>query len=178
MMRNYAVVDCLNRRLYVRHAAPSEQQQKELAKTLRRGGFVAVQLQRKEPLAITCTVCVNGETLEMLVDSAAPWSCVDVRQRERLRLKVVAAPAKITGVGRTGMRGVGVATVKSFKLADVDVKIRNLAVFDLADWGFAAPDAALGEVQGILGGDALNAAGAVIDCRALKLWVKQSASKR
>jgi len=58
------------------------------------------------------------------------------------------------------------------------VKITNVAVFDLANWGFAAPDAALSEVQGILGGDALNAAGAVIDCHALKLWVKQSGPKR
>jgi len=48
----------------------------------------------------------------------------------------------------------------------------------LADWGFAASDAGLGEVQGILGGDALNAAGAVIDCQALKLWVKPSGAKR
>ena len=120
----------------------------------------AVQLQRKDPLALTCPALVNGEMLEILVDSAAPWSCADARQRERLRLKTTASPAKITGVGRAGTRGVGVATVKSFRLADVDVKITNLAVFDLADWGFAAPDAALSEVEGILGCDALNAAGA------------------
>jgi hypothetical protein len=178
LMRNYAVIDCLNRRLYVRHMTPSEQQQKEFADVLRRGGFVAVQLQRKEPLALTCPALLNGEKLEMLVDSAAPWSCVDVRQRERLKLRTTASPARITGVGRTGTRGVGVATVKSFQLADVHVKITNLAVFDLTDWGFAASDAALSEVQGILGGDALNAAGAVIDCHGLKLWVKSSGSKR
>jgi len=178
LMRNFGVVDCLNRRLYVRRVAPPEPQQKEFEEALRRDGFVAVQLQRKEPLALTCTVRVNGERLEMLVDSAAPWSCVDVRQRERLRLKVDASPARITGVGRTSTRGVGVAAVKSFRLADVDVKITNVAVFDLADWGLAVPEAALSEVQGILGGDALNATGAIIDCHALKLWVKQSASKR
>ncbi len=178
LMRHYAVLDCPNLRLYVRHGVPSEHQREQLEESLRRRGFVAVQLQRKEALALACPAFVNGETLEMLVDSAAPWSCVDVRQRERLGLKVVAAPAKITGVGRTGMRGVGVATVKSFKLADVAVKTTNLAVFDLADWGFAAPEAPLSEVQGILGGDTLNAAGAVIDCHALKLWVKPSSPKR
>lgn len=178
LRRNHAVVDCLNRRLDVRRGAPSQPQQKEFEAALGRGGFVAVQLLVKEPLALSCPVLVNGEPLEMLVDSAAPWSCVDVRQRERLRLGVNASPVKITGVGRTGIRGAGVATVKSFQLEDLDVKIRNLAVLDLADWGFAAPDAALGEVQGILGGDALNAAGAIIDCHALKLWVRRSGPTR
>jgi len=178
LTRNNAVMDCLNRRLYVRPVAPSESEQKEFEMVLRRGGFVAVPLQRQEPLALTCPALVNGEPLEMLVDSAAPWSCVDVRQCDRLRLKTTASPARITGVGRTGTRGVGVAAVKSFKLADVDVKTTNVAVFDLADWGFAAPDAVLNLVQGILGGDALNAAGAVIDCRALKLWAKPSGPKR
>jgi len=178
LMRNYAVLDCLNQRLYVRHIAPAGPQQNELEEALRRGGFVAVPLNRKEPLALTASAWVNGERVEMLVDSAAPWSCVDVLQYERLRLKLAPSPARITGVGRTGTRGVSAATVKSFRLADVDVKITNVAVFDLADWGFAASDAALGEVHGILGGDALNAVGAIIDCRALKLWVKPAGTKR
>jgi hypothetical protein len=162
----------------VRRVAPTEPEQKEFEMTLRRGGFAAVPLQRQAPLALTCRALVNGEPLEMLVDSAAPWSCVDVRQRERLRLKTTASPARITGVGRTGTRGVGVAALKSFRLAEGDVKLMNVAIFDLADWGFAAPDSALNQVQGILGGDALNAAGAVIDCHALKLWVKPAGLKR
>ena len=178
LLRNFGVVDCLNRRLYVRHLAPSEQQQAEFEESLLRAGFVAVPLQRKQPLALTGPARVNGESLEMLLDSAAPWSCVDARQCGRLRLKAVASPAKITGAGRTGARGVGVATVESFRLADLDVPIRNVAVFDLADWGFAASDAVLSDVQGILGAEALKATGAVIDCHALKLWGKRSRSKR
>ncbi len=110
----------------------------------------------------------------MLVDSAAPWSCVDVRQAERLKLKTTVSPAKLTGVSRTGTRSVGVATVKSFRLAAVDVKITNVAVFDLADWGLAASDAALSDVQGIFGGEILAAMSVVIDCHALTLWLKRS----
>lgn len=178
LIRNFCVVDSRNRRLYGRHGAPTAGEQEEFEEALRRGGFLAVQLERKEPLALTCFARVNGENLEMLVDSAAPWSCVDVRQAGRLKLKTTASPARITGVGRTGTRGVSVAAVKSFQLAEVNVKITNLAVFNLGDWGFAVPDAPLSEVQGILGGDALNAASAVIDCHALKLWVKSSRAKR
>jgi predicted aspartyl protease len=173
LIRNFGVVDCLNRRLYVRHVGPSEQQQAELEATLRRSGFVAVPLHGQTPLTLAGPARVNGEPLEMLVDSAAPWTCVDVRQVERLRLKPTASPAKLTGVGRTGTHRVGVATVKSFRLADVEVKLANVAVLDLADWGLAAPDAALSEVQGLLGGEMLAAMSAVIDCHASRLWLKR-----
>ena len=47
LMRNFCVIDCPDSRLYVRSAAPSEQQQREFEEALRLGGFVAVQLNAR-----------------------------------------------------------------------------------------------------------------------------------
>jgi len=171
LMRNFAVIDCLNRRLYVRRARLAEQPQEDFEEALRRDGYVAVKLERKTPLALTCAARVNGAPVEMLVDTAAVWSCLDARQTGRLGLKPLPSPGKIIGVGATGRRVVAVAEVKSLLLGDVAIKRVNFGLLDLSDWGLAAAGKDLSEVQGILGGGELGASSAVIDCHALKLWI-------
>lgn len=172
LQRNFAVLDCGRRRLFTRRTALSELGQSEFEAALRRAGFREVELRLKPPPALTIAARVNGEPLAMLLDSGAVWSCVDERQCARLKLKPLPSAARITGAGATGTRSVAVAGVKSLQLGEVSLKDTTVALFDLADWGFAAPDQALGEVQGILGGDLLAATGAVIDCHRLKLWLK------
>jgi predicted aspartyl protease len=174
LRRHFAVVDGLNRRLYTRRRAPTGLEQGILEAALRRNGFVDVKLSLKQPPAITCAARVNEQPLEMLVDTAALWSALDVRQLDRLGLRALPTAAKISGVGHTGTRGVAVGEAKSFTLGDVPVKNAHFAVMDLSDWGLAAPGKGLSEVQGILGGAELLANGALVDCGALKLWVRRS----
>ncbi|MEK7706797.1 MAG: pepsin/retropepsin-like aspartic protease family protein [Verrucomicrobiota bacterium] len=173
LRRHFAVIDCLNQRLYVRSSAPTEQEQIKLEGILRANGFEAVALDLKNPLAITCPARVNDQPVEMLVDTGAVWSTLDVRQLDRLGLRALPTLAKISGVGRTGTRGVAVGEAESFALGDVRMKDANFALMDLSDWGLAAPGKELSEVQGILGGAELLANGALIDCHRLKLWVKR-----
>jgi predicted aspartyl protease len=174
LMRNFAVIDCLNRRLYVRRAMLSEQQQEDFEETLRRNGYVAVKLERKDPLALTCPARVNAEPVEMLVDTGAVWSCLDAGQAQRLHLKPLPTPRRISGAGATGTRAFAVAEVKSLAFGDVAMKGANFALLDLGDWGFAAPGKGLSEVHGILGGSELTAGSAIIDCHRLMVWVKRS----
>jgi predicted aspartyl protease len=178
LRRNFAVIDCLNRRLYVRSRAPTEHEQDALEDTLSSRGFAAVGLKLKIPLAITCPARVNGQPVEMLVDTGAVWSALDVRQLDRLGLRALPTPAKVSGVGKAGTRGFAMAEAKSFALGDVTVKNANFAVMDLSDWGFAAPGKGLSEVQGILGGAELVANGVMIDCHSLKLWVQWRGVKK
>jgi hypothetical protein len=96
---------------------------------------------------------------------------VDERQCARLKLKPLPSAAQITGAGATGRRSVAVAEVKLLQLGDVKFRAKTVALFDLGDWGVAAPERALSDVQGILGGELLSATQAVIDCHALKLWL-------
>lgn len=175
LRENFAVIDCGSRRLYPRRAAPDEAEQKILEAAIRRAGFREVELQLKRPPALTVRALVNREPVEMLVDSGAVWSCLDARQSERLRFQPAPSAARITGAGATGTRPVAAAEVQSFQIGGVMMKGMTLAVFDLSDWGLAAPGRTLAEVQGILGGDALAAGEALIDCHALKLWLKSAA---
>jgi len=172
LRRNFAVLDCGQRRLFTRRAALSDAAQSDFEAALRRSGFREIELRLQTPPALTLAARVNGEPLEMLLDSGAVWSCVDERQCARLKLKPMPSAARITGAGETAMRSVAVADVKSLQLGEVNLKDTTVALFDLADWGFAAPDRTLGEVQGILGGELLAATSAVIDCHRLKLWLK------
>ncbi len=174
---NFAVLDCSQRRLFTRRTALSDEAQSEFEGTLRRAGFRQLELRVKTPPALTLTTKVNGEPLEMLLDSGAVWSCVDERQHARLKLKPLPSAARISGAGGAGWRSVAAVEVRLLQLGEVDLKNQTLALFDLADWGFAAPDQALGEVQGILGGDLLAANCAVIDCHRLKLWLKPEGRK-
>lgn len=178
LRRNYAVIDCLNRRLYVRSREPTELEQGTLEEALRGSGFAEVALKLKRPLAITCPARVNGKPVEMLVDTGAVWSTLDLRQLDRLGLRAFPTLAKISGVGKTGTCGVAMAEAKLFALGEVPVKNANFAIMDLSDWGFATPGKELSEVQGILGGTELVANGALIDCHRLKLWVKCGGDKK
>jgi predicted aspartyl protease len=177
LRRNFAVLDCGSRRLFTRRAGLSDEAQRDFNDTLRRAGFRGIELRLKTPPALTLVARVNGEPVELLLDSGAVWSCVDERQCARLKLKPMPSTARITGAGATGLRSVAVADVKSMQLGEVDLQDANVALFDLADWGFAAPEKSLSEVQGILGGDLLAVTSAVIDCHRLKLWLKPAARK-
>lgn len=172
LRRHFAVLDCGSRRLFTRPAAMSEVAQTEFEDALRQAGYAAIPLQLKMPPALTLEARVNGQPVEMLLDSGAAWSCLDQRQCARLKLKPSASTTRITGAGTTGVRPVAVAEVKSLQLGGLELRNATLALFDLADWGFAAPEKALREVQGILGGECLAETSAVIDCHRLKLWVK------
>jgi len=174
---HYAILDCAGQRLYLRRNKPTNEQEKNLEIALRRAGFHALELRLKAPPAITALALLNGQPVEMLVDSGAAWSCIDGRQCERLGLKPLPSMTRISGAGKTGIRSVAVAQTKTFQLGDVTVKNANFALFDLADLGFAAPGKTLSEVQGILGGEMLATSSAVIDCHALKLWPKTSRAK-
>lgn len=177
LRRNFAVLDCGQRRLFTRRTALPEEAQSDFEAALRRAGFRELEVRLKTPPALTIAARVNGEPLEMLLDSGAVWSCVDERQCARLKLKPLPSAARIAGAGATGLRNVAAADVKSLQLGEVVLKDTTVALFDLADWGFAAPDKALSEVQGILGGDLLATTSAVIDCHRLKLWLKPSGRK-
>jgi hypothetical protein len=149
----------------------SNEAQCQLEGALRRAGFREIELRLKTPPALTLAARMNGEPLEMLLDSGAVWSCVDERQGARLKLKPLPSAARISGTGGAGWRSVAAAEVRLLQLGETDLRNQTLALFDLADWGFAAPDQVLGAVQGILGGDLLAANRAVIDCHRLKLWL-------
>ena len=167
-----AVLDCGRHRLHTRRPSAKESKPQELETALRRAGFEEVQLWMQSPPALTVHAQANGQAVQLLLDSGAAWSCLDERQVLRLGLKPQPSTTRITGAGKTGTRTVAVTTLRSFALGEREFSPLTLALFDLADWGFAAPEAPLREVQGILGGELLATLNAVIDCQQRKLWIQ------
>ena len=178
LIRSFAMIDCLNRRLYTRHAKPSQEQQTEFESSLRQSGFLSVELRRASPLSLICPARLNGKSVDLLVDTGAVWSCLDTDLARSLGLQLLPTPRQLTGSGMTGRRGFAVAKVGSVELGGAKIPGQNFAVLELRDWGLAAPGAALGDVHGILGGAELAAYNAVIDCHGLKLWLKPLSASR
>jgi predicted aspartyl protease len=178
LVRNCAVIDCANRRLYTRHEPSSKEQQAELENALGQGGFLPVDLKRTNPLALTCPARLNGEPAELLVDTGAVLSCLDTDLAKSLGVKLLPTPRQITGAGATGKRGFAVARIDSIQVGGVEIRSLNFAALHLGDWGLAAPGAALAKVGGILGGPELAAWNAIVDCHGLKLWLKPPSARR
>lgn len=178
LIRNFAIIDCANRRLYTRVAPPLPEQQDALESRLRQDGFVSIDLKRTSPLALTCPARLNGEPVELLVDTGAVWSCLDAAVATRLGLKLLPTPRQIIGAGATGRRTFNVTQAKSVELGGADMGLVNFATLPLEDWGLAASGAALAGVGGILGGTELAAYDAIIDCRAARLWLRRPSVRR
>ena len=111
LIRHHAVIDCAGRRLYLRREALANESMSELAALLRGRGFVAVDLKRHDPLALTCAAKLNGRDVELLVDTGAMWSCLDTETARALELRVDPSANQITGAAAAGKRAIGVTRV-------------------------------------------------------------------
>jgi len=170
LIRHHAVIDCAGRRLYLRREALPRELASELAATLQRRGLVAASMTQRNPPALTCVAKFNGRPVELLVDTAAMWSCLDTETARALELRVLPSVNRISGAAAAGKRGAGVARVKTFEMGGGQTVGVNFAVLELADWGLGTNGRVLNCIGGIWGGDQLLAEAAVIDCSQLKLW--------
>jgi len=177
LREHFAVLDCGTGRMFTRRKSPTAEDSQRFAAAMRSAGFLAVELRRHENLAITCPVKMDDYFFEMLVDSGAAWTCLDWRQAEAWGLKAQSSTTRLSGAANTGTRGLAVAEVKSLRLGKLEIARAMVGLVDMADWGLAQKDTALGEVKGLLGGEMLTTYNAVIDCGELKLWLKPRARK-
>lgn len=177
LRRHFAVLDCGTGRLFTRSDVPTLEDSEEFAAAMRNAGFVAVELRHYENLALTCPTRIDGFAFELLVDSGAAWTCLDWRQAETWGLKPQPSTTRLSGAGNTGNRSLAVAELNSLRLGEIEMTRQKIGLLDLADWGLAQEGKPLGRVKGLLGGEILGAYRAVIDCDALKLWLKPRARK-
>jgi len=171
LIRYNAVVDCAKNRLYLRRSAPSAAEREAFEWRLRQAGWVAIELKRRQPLALTCEAKINGHAVAWLVDAGAVWSCLDAKTAQSLNLRPTPSPNRILGAGAAGQREMEVADLKRFQIGSRELRHMRVAVFNLTDWGLGADGKALKNVEGILGSSELTALGAIIDCHESKLWL-------
>ena len=172
LIRHHAIIDCAGRRLYLREEALANEPMGELEAALRGRGFVASEMKRHDPLALTCAAQLNGRSVELLVDTGAMWSCLDTETARELELRIDPSANQITGVAAAGKRGFGVTRVERLEIGGWKRASVTLAVLALADWGLGPNGKLLNGVGGILGGDEFLTNAAVIDCGQLKLWLR------
>jgi predicted aspartyl protease len=177
LRRHFAVLDCGTGRLFTRREALTADESQRIAATMRRAGYLTVELRYYEKLAITCPASIAGHSFELLVDSGAAWTCLDWQQAETWGLKPQPSTTRLSGAGNTGNRGLAVVPVNSLRLGEMEISRQTIGLLDLADWGLAQEGKALGEVKGLLGGEIFGAYSAVIDCDGLKLWIKPQARR-
>lgn len=170
LVRHNAVIDVAGRRLYLRRAQLTEAERKQLELALRKADWIAVEMKRRAPLALTCTAQVNGYATELLVDSGAAWNCLDVKVAEAMKLRSAPTLNRITGPAATGQRNFAVADLTSWQLGGQPMRETSMAVFSLAEWGLGPDGKLFSDVGGILGGSEFFTKRAMIDCGGLKLW--------
>ena len=181
--RNYCLIDCFQRRLYVRGAKPSDDATSAIETTLRRSGFTEVPIDLKYGLTVDAKL--NGEMSKLLVDTGASFSLVDDGLAKHLGLAAVKQDepplgslirkewsANVVGVGKIGAHKMWVTTVKTWGVGSLQWTNVHAGVVDLKSWDLAEPGSRSEEVQGILGREMLAARGALIDYHSRKLWFR------
>ena len=181
--RNYCLIDCSSRRLYVRGSKPSSNVVSAIEATLDASGFTGVPIQMKYGLTVEARV--NDETLRLLVDTGSSFSVLDTALAKRLGLGAVKQDeaavgslipkewsATFVGVGKIGAHQMKVTTLTRLEVGSLQWTNVHLGVVDLKNWGLAKPGSEGEDVQGLLGRELLSARGALIDYHSGKLWFR------
>jgi predicted aspartyl protease len=139
LRHHQAVIDCTKRRLYLRRIGLSPTGRAELERGLIGAGWSGITMKLREPLALTCRAQVNGDPVDLLVDSGATWSCLDATVADSLGLRAMPSLNRMMGPAATGARNVAVADLRSWQLETQPMRATTVAVFGLKEWGLG-PD--------------------------------------
>lgn len=172
LLTHHAILDCANRRLYVRRNAPTLDETTAREKAFADSIRVSAQMKQRTPPAVTVVAQLNGHDAELLVDSGAVLSCLDAKIAHEFNLRLSPSPNQISGAVTADKKSFLVATVRELTVAERKIKDVNLAVLSLEVWGFGTDGKLFNDVSGIFGGAELIANGAVLDFSSKKLWLR------
>jgi predicted aspartyl protease len=183
LFRNYCLIDCFTRRLYVRGSKPSDETTSAIEATLRGSGLTSVPIHLKYGLTVEAKA--NDERLNLLIDTGSTFSILDTELAKRLGLTPVKhdeawsgsrikkeLSAKVVGVGKIGTHRMWVTTLKTLDVGSLQWTNVHFGVTDLKSWGLAEPGNQTEEVQGVFGREMLTARGALVDYHSRKLWFR------
>ncbi len=173
LLAQQAILDCAGRRLYLRSGPLPERERTEMETRFSNAGWREVKLQRRQPFAWTCRATVKDNSLLLLVDSGATWSCIDAQTAETLKLRATPSLTRISGPAAGLAKFVAVTEFRDWRLDDHEQARTSFAVMNLKRLGLGPEGALFPEVAGILGATELTAMEAVIDCAAGKLWLRK-----
>jgi predicted aspartyl protease len=181
LFRNFCLIDCVGRRLYVRGSKPAEDVTSAIETSFRRSGFTEVPIVMGHGLTIDAKV--NDELLKMIVDTGSDFTVLDSEFAKRLGLSPLKRDdpalgslikddlsAYLVGVGTIGAHKLRVVTLKQLEVGALQWTNVHVGVVDLKKWESADSRTKGRVVQGLLGREILTTRGALIDCHSRKLW--------
>lgn len=173
--RHQAVLDCFQMNLFLKSpTAPSTSA--TLGAGLRAGGCTEVQLQAAGS-GLIVPVRIDGVTGYLIVDTGAPWTLLRENAIAKLNLRRASAGVVFRGGSAFG-RGVGDASGRaSARLGVAYFNTMEIGSFSVPPQGVGVADipgrgGGPGVFFGYLGQDLLAYYVGVIDCKALKLYLK------
>jgi hypothetical protein len=179
--RNYCLIDCGTRQLYVRTNQPSQQEANALAQSLRMSGYAEAPITWEFNPIVEASI--NDLPVRLLVDTGAFASVIDDSQVKRLGLRTVRddrpAPGSLIqpdlqGRARVGIKGdvveFKVSRLKTLQIGEKSWKSFPFAVQDLSTLRMGRPGTKRPDVKGLLGRDILMGYGALIDFGNRKVW--------
>jgi len=181
-LRNFCLIDCFARRLYVRATRPSEEQSRALEQTLRQSGFGAA-IFSQERLVPTIEAHINEQQVLLAVDTGSTVSMLDERLVKALSLSMVKQEttgalvkddltAKAIGYGKVGAHKLRVTTLKQLQIGARTWQNVHIGVANLKDWGIGERGNPAEDLQGMLGAEMLATHGALIDFASNTLWFR------
>jgi predicted aspartyl protease len=181
--RNYCLIDCFSRRLYVRGSKPWIDVTSAIEATLRGSGLTGVPIYLKYRLTVGAKV--NAEMVKLVVDTGSTFNVLDTALAKRLGLTAAKhdeatlgslmkkeMSTKVVGVGKIGAHKAWFATLKTLEVSSLQWTNVLVGVADLKYWGLAEPGSQSEEVQGVLGCEMLTTRGALIDYHSRLLWFR------
>ena len=158
LFRNFCLIDCSNRRLYVRGSIPSDDTTLAVEATLRASGFKSVPIIWKGGVEVEAKV--KNETFKLIVDTGSTFSILDSALAKRLGLAAakhddvgslmkMELSTTVIGVGEIGAHKMWVTTLQTLDIGSLQWTNVHVGVTGLTNWGLAVPGSESEEVQGL-----------------------------
>lgn len=172
LMRHWCLIDCMDRRLYVRGSALKADAQDVLERSLSQSGYHCARLSRTKALALTCDAKINAVPVKLLVDTGAPFTILDDEPAKRCGLSLDKTGAYVRGPGKIGDSRLLAARPKSLEIDGGELPSGDFAIggAELARWDIGEKQSPLENVDGCLGAELLAMTGALIDFPHRKIW--------
>lgn len=172
LLSHHAILDYSTHRLFLRRSVPTSAEILAFEKVFSGTHYTPAQLKVFDPPAITVNASLNSHTNQLLVDSGAMFSCLDITIAKQINLRFTASPNQISSAVSSDRKNFGVSTIEKVRIGEHLIRDVNIAVLSLADWGFGPDGKLFKEVTGVLGGSELLSMHAVIDFNSQKLWMR------
>jgi hypothetical protein len=169
LSRHRAWLDLAGKKMFLHKATPANSLTAKLHHRLRRAGWREVELERREPAAWTVDAKLGARDFRMLLDTGAPWNCLDFQSARHRGIPVHPSLTRMSGP-RLPVQSIQVTPTQELDFGDIRLGQVRLAVFSLQELGLGPAGKLFPDVAGILGAAELTRHQAVVDCGGDRIW--------